>query len=318
MPILSDRHAVVGEISPTNLRFAVADIDELTMDHYVNFRTGDFASIELAVNAFLTSLPHRPARMSLAVAGDVAEGRAQLFHSPWSFTATQLQDTFSIPIVNLMRDIEAVSRAVPVLGQHDLLQVGEASPRIGPKAVMLVERDIETAITIPADHGLMIACGRAGDISFGAEDEDELLVINSMRRGPGRMTLRNLLTSTGLAALHDALRQHAGLNASGWQASQIVEAALLEEPDPHARQALYRFVSWLGRLGGDLTAVYGAAGGLYLVGNLPNALRDFLTDGTFSASFTASGGPSGFTSVVPVHIVTASNVALRGAALALS
>ncbi|MGG7537590.1 glucokinase [Rhizobium sp. 12,4] len=319
MPTLSDRHAVVGEIGPTHLRFAVADIDELAMDHYVNFRTAEFDSIELAIDAYLTSLQDRPARMSLAVAGDVAGGQARLLHHPWSFTAKQLHDAFSIPTVSLMRDIEAVCRSVPLLTQHDLLRIGEAMPpRVGPKAILLVERDVEAAAAVPVGPGWKAVLGRAGDISFGAEDGDELLVLNSIRRGPGRMVLRNVLTSTGLAGVYDALRQHAGLSASAWGVSEIIEAASLEEPDPHARETLQRFATWLGRLAGDLAAAYGAEGGLYLAGSLPNDLRNVLTEGTFAASFMAAGGPAGFASTVPVHIVTASNVALRGAALALS
>ncbi|WP_064713613.1 glucokinase [Rhizobium bangladeshense] len=319
MPTLSDRHAIVGEIGPTHLRFAVADIDELAMDHYVNFRTADFDSIELAVNAYLTSLQDRPARMSLAVAGDIAGGHARLFHRPWSFTAKQLQDAFSIPTVSLMRDIEAVSRSVPLLTQHDLLQIGGAiSPPVGPKAILLVERDVEVAAAVPVGPGWSVLLGRAGDISFGAEDGDELLALDSMRRGPGRIALRNVLTSTGLSGLYDALRQHAGLTASAWGVSEIIEAASLEEPDPHARETLQRFAAWLGRFAADLAAAYGAEGGLYLAGSMPNDLRDVLTEGTFAASFMAAGGPTGFASTVPVHVVTASNVALRGAALALS
>ncbi|MBX5135339.1 hypothetical protein HJB80_22195 [Rhizobium lentis] len=319
MPMLSDRHAIVGEIGPTHLRFAVADIDELAMDHYVNFRTADFDSIELAVDAYLTSLQDRPAKMSLAVAGDIAGGHARLFHRPWSFSAKQLQNAFSIPTVSLMRDIEAVSRSVPLLTQHDLLQIGAAiSPRVGPKAILLVERDVEVAAAVPVGPGWGTLLGRAGDISFGAEDGDELLVLDIMRRGPARITLRNVLTSTGLASLHDALRQHAGLGASTWGVSEIIEAASAEEPDPYASETLRRFTTWLGRFAGDLAAAYGAEGGLYLAGSLPNDLRNVLTEGTFTASFTAAGGPSGVASTVPVHIVTASNVALRGAALALS
>ncbi|WP_454854565.1 glucokinase [Rhizobium binxianense] len=319
MLTLSDRHAIVGEIGSIHLRFAVADIDELTMDHYVNFRTGDFDSIELALNAYLTSLPARPARMSLAVAGDVAEGHARLFHLPWSFTGKRLQDAFSIPVVNLMRDIEAVSRCVPLLAQHELLRVGGTVPsRAGPKAIALVERDIEAAIALPTDRGWTTACGRVGDMSFGAADDDELLVIGTMRSERGGTALGSILTSTGLAALHDALRLRAGLEASGWNASEIVAAASLDEPDSYAKEAIRRFAIWLGRFAGDLVAAYGAAGGVYMVGSVPNDMRDFLTDGTFAASFTAAGGPSGLASTVPVYIVTASNVGLRGAALALS
>ncbi len=318
MSTLSNRHAVVGEIGPTHLRFAVADIDELTMDHYVNFRTGDFDSIELAIDAYLRALPDRPTRLSLAVAGEVADGKARLNHLPWSFTSKQLQDAFSIP-VTLMRDIEAVSRCVPLLAWHDLLQVGGAvSPRAEPKAVILVERDIEAAIAVPTSEGWTVACGRADQISFGAENEDELLLVNAMRSGQGRIVLGTMLTSIGLGALHDALRQRAGLNASDWGISEIVQAAALAEPDPYAGEALRRFANWLARFASDLAAAYGAGGGVYLVGRVPNDLRDILTDGPFATSLTAAGGPLGFASTVPAYIVMASNVGLRGAALALS
>ncbi|MBY5323762.1 MULTISPECIES: glucokinase [Rhizobium] len=319
MSTLSDRHAIVGEIGSTHLRFALADVDELTMDHYVSFRTSDFDSIELALNAYLISLPCRPGRMSLAVAGDVAEGQAHLAHLPWIFTDKRLQDAFGVPVVNLMSDIRAVSLAVPLLAEHELLRVAATvSPQPGPKAVVLIERDIETAIIVPNGRDWKVTCGRAADITFGVEDADELLVLNTIRSHPGRITVGKILTSTGLAALHDALRLRAGLNPSGWNISEITTAASLDERDPFAKEAVERFAAWLGRFAGDLAAAYGASGGVYLVGSLPNDLRDFLTDGPFRASFARAGGPSGFASTVPVYIVKAFNVGLRGATLALS
>ena len=317
MPL--DRHAIVGEIGPTHLRLAIADIDELTMDHYVNFRTDEFASIELALNAYLTSLPDRPTRMGLAVAGTVADGEAHLFHSPWTFSERRLQDAFSIPVVHLMRDIEAISLCVPLLAQHELLRVaGAASMGAGPKAVILAERDIEAAITVPTAPDWTVQCGWAGDISFRAGDEDELHLINYTHTGSGSIALKNILTFAGLAALYDALKSRSGLHPSGWNASDVVAAALLDEPDPHAREALQRYAIWLARFAGDLASAYGASGGVYLVSSLSAQLRDFLTDSNAAASFTSAGGPSGFTSTVPLYIVTASNAALRGAAQALS
>ncbi len=319
MPTPLDRHAIVGEIGATHLRLAIADIDELTTDHYVNFRTNEFASIELALNAYLTSLPSRPARMSLAVAGAVADGEARLFHSAWSFSETRLKDAFSIPVVHLMRDIEAISLCAPLLTQHELLQVaGAVSTPPGPKAVILVERDIEAAIAVPTNAGWKVLCGRAGDMSFGAVDGDELYLINSMRAGSARISLRNILTFAGLSALYDALRLRSGLISSGWNASDIIAAALADEPDPHAQEALHRYATWIGRLAGDLASAYGASGGVYLVSSLTAQLRDFLADENVAASFIAGGGPSGFASTVPLYIVSAQNSALRGAALALS
>lgn len=312
-----DRHAIVGEIGSTHLRFAVADVDELTMDHYVNFRTADFHSVEQALNAYLKSLSHRPARASLAVAGHVTEDRAHVCRLSWTFTREQLQEALSIPVVNLISDINAVSLSIPLLAQHELVQIGGiAPPHLGPKAVVLVEKDIEAAITIPVGQEWKVICGRAGDISFGAEDEDELRLMESMRPGSGRMTLRGILTSTGLATLHNALRARAGLERSGWNASEIMAAASLEQ-DPLAIEALKRFAVWLGRFAGDLATACGAVNGVYLVGCLPNDILDFLTNGPFRGSFVAAGGQSGLASNIPLYIVTASNAGLRGAALAL-
>ena len=55
------RTAIAGEVGPTHVRFALIDMDELRLDHFVNFRCGDFTSIEQALASYLRSLPAHPA-----------------------------------------------------------------------------------------------------------------------------------------------------------------------------------------------------------------------------------------------------------------
>lgn len=318
MPMLSDRHAVVGEIGPGHLRFAVADIDELVIDHYVNFKTSDFDSIEVALDAYFKSLPGQPGKISLAVAGDVSDNQARISHLPWTFSARELQNAFAVPSVRLMRDIDAVSSCVPTLPPHELVKLTSPSPQSGPKGVVLLDRDLEAAMVAPHQHGWTVLHGRVGEMSFGADSNEELLLVQAMRHGIGRIALKRVLTSTGLTALYDALRLRSGLDAPSWSAFDIARAALSAEPDPIAHDALRHFANWLARFAGDLAAAYGAEGGIYLSGSLAIELREILRSEAFVESFSAAGGPDGFTSNVPVYLVTATNLALRGAALAIS
>lgn len=318
MSTSSDRNAVVGEITSSHLRFAIADVDEMTLDHYVQFRTGDFKSFEQALTAYLSSLSERPTRMSLAIAGIVEEGHAHLPRLHWNLTARQLQAAFSIPAIKLMSHVEAVSRCVPLLSQHELLKIGAGSSPTQPKAIAVVQEDIETAVAVASGRDWVVLPGRAGEMSFGAQDEDELVIFNVLRNGQNRTVVGNVLTSSALALLHEELRIGAGLDRSGWGVIEIIGAASGDSQDPFAARAVHHFINWLGRFVRDLAAVYGAGGGVYLAGDLIKDLQGFLVDGRFAAPPGPVARPSSAASPIPIYIVKPSNIAMRGAALASS
>ena len=66
------RLALVGDVGGSHARFAISDVDELTISHYASFRRDLFASLEEAIGAYLKSVPQRPTMAGIAVASPLA------------------------------------------------------------------------------------------------------------------------------------------------------------------------------------------------------------------------------------------------------
>ena len=81
------RTALIGDISGTHARFAICDIDELSVTHFAVFQTGMFPSLPDAVAHYLKSLPEKPAIAGFGIADPVT-----------GETSIQFTGTFSVSI----------------------------------------------------------------------------------------------------------------------------------------------------------------------------------------------------------------------------
>ena len=87
----SKRKAIIGDIGGTHARFAICDIDELSVEHFAVFRTDMFSSLPDAVVHYLESIPDNPDMAGFSIADPVSGGRMGVENTPWSFTSENLQ-----------------------------------------------------------------------------------------------------------------------------------------------------------------------------------------------------------------------------------
>ena len=314
MSMSSARRAIVGEIGSHHLRFAVADVDELTMDHLVNFKTEDFTSVQQALFSYLKSLGAPPKVVSLAIAGSVEGDRAHVFNSRLTLSKKELQSALSLDRVEVATDAEAIAKVTELLSAHDLHQIaGAIQTGGGPRAVAIIGEGVRTAIAVSGGQKDIILSTRAGDMSFGAVDEDDRWFVEQMQEDSGGRTAGSLLSVDGLMALYNAASRQAGTSRSCSTVQEILTAAS-KHGDPLAIIALERYALWLARFSSDVTLATGARGGVYLAGDLPAKLVRFLDGGAFKATFEAARAMSG----VPVYVVTSLSASLRGAAMAIA
>lgn len=309
------RQAVVGDIGGTHARFGIADIDELSIDHYVSFECSGFASLIDALTAYLRSVPDHPKTISLAVAGPVIDDAVEMTNLPWRITKRAIGAAAHAGQVCLINDFHAAALSLPHLQTHDIVQIGGQPVR-----------DQATKVVLGAGTGLGVAAlawmgnkwvalpSEGGHMAFAAQTVEEFDIVAQLRRDIGYVSCESMLSGPGLARLYRLLQERPGTPVS---ARDIVHRADVDG-DPTALQAVRLFVAWLGRFAGDVALVYGARGGVYIAGGIAPKILGFLFEGHFRAAFEAKGQSSNYLGNIPVYLIKTPQAGLIGAALALA
>lgn len=315
---VDSRQALVGDVGGTNARFAVADLDEMTISHFASFRCAMFPSLPAAIKAYLRTIPLRPSTTSIAIAGPVSGDVVHLTNLSWSFTLDELRAAAETMHIRIINDFEALALSLPHLHPGDLHQIGGAEPvTVAAKAVLGPGTGLGVAGLVPSSSGRFAMPSEGGHISFAAEDEAELAIVDRMMQGRGHVSCERLISGPGLVKAYQALADTKGAIVEPRSAADIVGRAL-SRSDALAEEALGYFVRWLGRFAGDVALLFGARGGIYLGGGIAPKILDALTTGAFRTSFLSKGRLSPYLEPIPVYVITAPDAGLRGAAAALA
>src|SRR5690348_7847571 len=102
--VSNSRSALVADIGVTTCRFAIADIDELSITHFAAFRSEMFGSIEEAIKGYMASIPHRPPMAGFAVAAPESGCRFKMTNLPWSFGIEDLRRATACSHVRIVND----------------------------------------------------------------------------------------------------------------------------------------------------------------------------------------------------------------------
>lgn len=313
------RKALVGDIGGTNIRFAVSDFDELTIDHFASLRTEDFASLQEALKQYLRTIPSCPDRVALAVAGRVSGAAATMSNVPWSFTEAEIRAVTGSREIKLINNFEAVALMVPHLTDTEIITIGEHGPAVpmATKVVIGVGTGLGVAALFASPSGSFATAGEGGHASLGARNEAELARMRAVNAGHDYPAAESLLSGAGLRALYQTIAREAGVPVRPLDAPEVIKAAASDE-DPVAAASLTQFAAWLGRFVGDVALLYGARGGVYLAGGIPSAIVDALSTEAFQTAFRARGRLTPYATAIPLHVIkAASDAGLRGAAVTL-
>ena len=103
---------IVADIGGTNARFALARQGQISAP--VQLLCADFPGIEQALETVFTQLTpeHPPTRLSLAVAGTVADDEVMISNNHWRFSKYQLKSRFGLDALTVINDFTAQALGV--------------------------------------------------------------------------------------------------------------------------------------------------------------------------------------------------------------
>jgi len=314
----SKRKAIIGDIGGTHARFAICDIDELSVEHFAVFRTDMFSSLPDAVVHYLESIPDNPDIAGFSIADPVAGGPMGVENTPWSFTPEDLQAACGAKKVHFVNNFEALALVLPYLNAHDRCQINAGTAIDGaPKVVLGIGGEFGTASLIEASGKHIPISGNAGHSAFAATNEREMAVLSKVAGTYGYAPLQSVLSGRGLEAIHATLADIEGLPEPVASATEIIDLAL-EDDDALAIDTLDCFVSILARVTGDMALLHDARGGVYIGRGITPKILKLLDSDRFREIYLDKGAMSAQLASIPVYAVLANDAGLRGAAISTS
>ena len=332
---------IVADIGGTNARFALARQGQISAP--VQLLCADFPGIEQGLETVFTQLTpeHPPTRLSLAVAGTVADDEVMISNNHWRFSKYQLKSRFGLDALTVINDFTAQALGVTCYLKGDrLFTMDEAtmnkatmdeatmdgnSPHIqllregtadtdAPIAVLGPGTGLGFSALIPAQGYMVPLETEGGQVGLAAQTQEEESLLAAIRSGQrhDRLVAEDILSGRGLVTLYN----HLGDNKLDTEQAAMLQI-LAENGEVQANKAIIHFLNFLGNYIASAILHLGAKQAVYICGGITPRLQKFLPQSAFFDRITHHDRFSDFIADVPVYLVQDNASGLRGSAVAL-
>jgi glucokinase len=304
---------LVGDIGGTNARFALLVDSHAEPKEFPVVQTADYATIDDAIEQ--TVINHtsiRPRSAILAVAGPVDGDEIDLTNCDWVVRPKQLIANLGFEDVTVLNDFEAQALAVVSIEKEYLHQIGGSEEEVVATRVVLGPgTGLGVAGLVRTRTAWVPVPGEGGHIDIGPRSERDYQVFPHIETIEGRVAAEQILCGRGLRNLYLAICA-ADKVAPVLDTPPDITAAGLDGSNPQAVETLELFVTYLGRIAGDLALIFKAHGGVYLSGGIPQRIMSALQAGSFRAAFEDKAPHTHFMRDIPVRVVVHPLAALSG------
>lgn len=305
---------LIGDIGGTNARFGLIETKGGEPRLLSRESTAGHPHPSAAIRASLAaSGAPAPRSAILAIAGRVDAPAVQLTNADWLVDAAAIGRDFGLSRVALVNDYVPVAAGAAGIAPDELTPIGpERGDTAGPRLVLGPGTGFGAAALMPYGDRLAIVSTEAGHTDLGPTDAEEAEIWPALERVEGRVTVETVLSGSGLARLHAALRAvKAGGDGSRHDPAEITRSGLSGE-DPQARAALALFGKLLGRVCGDLALTFLATGGVYIGGGIAPRIVTVLREGRFREAFERKAPFAGQMREIPTSVITVKDPAFSG------
>ncbi len=311
-------YRLVADIGGTNARFGITLADDPVPRAVAVLATSSFADIGSAVRAYLAQVnAELPRHMCAAIAGPVNSKTIRMTNNSWSFRPGELRRDLGLESLKIINDFEAMAWGVSGISPHERVQIG-GQPVAGcdlPIAVIGPGTGFGSAMLLANGAEHQIIATEGGHASLAPANQRELAITRWLLQQDIFCSREAVLSGVGLELLYRAISAIDGQQRL-LAAPEIQKQAVASSEGP-AREALEIFCAMLGTAAADQALCSGALGGVYIVGGIVPRFIPFLQASNFRQRFDSGQRPmSRYLQAIPVYVVTAPSLGLRGAALA--
>ncbi|MEW5249380.1 glucokinase [Microbulbifer discodermiae] len=329
---VSQNWKLVADIGGTNARFGLArhggeghrGLQGTLVEDIRQLPCAQFEQLEAALESYLQSLPaSKVASLSeacLAVAGPVGSDRIAVTNLPWSFSKSSLKRSLGYARFEVINDFAALALSCPGLQGEELARVDTETEPVSehpmpeePRVVIGPGTGLGVCGLLRNGNTWRALPGEGGHTTIAPVNEEELAIVQYLRREHCHISAEHLLCGRGLANIHRGLAAIGGQRETSRDPAAITAAAL-DGSCALARYTVHLFCNLLGSFCGDAVLTLGARGGLYLGGGILPRIEPLLRASDFMSRLRAKGVMSAYLHKLPVYLVRHPFPALVGAA----
>jgi glucokinase len=308
---------LVADIGGTNGRFGIASVDEanatITLDQVRTYMNAEFSDLGSLLNEYLSTLEGDvPGSACLAVAGPNDGRTGFMVNLDWEIDAYNLEQVSSINRIQLVNDFAAQAAAVLRLSAADIVCLHQGAPDAGGIAVIGPGTGLGVAALTPG-FSRKVVSAEGGHMSWAPVDDRERALLGFLQPQVDYVCVETLLSGAGLVRIHDFLNREAPEPLEPLDPADITARALYNT-DASCSESVQLFLAILGSVAGDIVLAQGATAGVYLAGGILPRIEPLIAESALLQRFQAKGQLSGYMENVPVHLITADNTTLTGAA----
>lgn len=297
-----------------------------TPRHLQVFPSGRFTSLKAIIAQFLQDKNVTVKVASFGVAGPVVDGRSQITNLPWVVDSAIIRQTFHIPHVTLLNDLESIANAIPHLQADDvaIINKGEAAPG-GAIAVIAPGTGLGEAFLTWTGQRYQAHPSEGGHASFAPTNADQRALLAFLEEKMHHVSFERVCSGSGIPNLYAFWQQDGRFAEPQWLREQIARA---KDPTPIIVEAglagtaeictatVQMFVDILAGEASNMAVKVLATGGVYLGGGIPPRLLKLLQTDRFIAEFSDKGRFSEMMLKIPIRVICNPQTALLGAAWA--
>ncbi|UOM35122.1 glucokinase [Acuticoccus sp. I52.16.1] len=305
---------LIADIGGTNVRLAVLPEAHSPVRDFPTVQTSAFPDFASAAEAtVLDATAIMPRSCLIAAAGPITGAHVKLTNADWEIDPVALCRQLNLDTVITFNDFEALALSLPYLHGEQLLQVGagETVPR-APRVVIGPGTGLGVAVMVYGDKRYTPLAGEGGHVSLAPETDRDFQIWPHIDRLHGRISGETLLSGRGLARIYRAIARADGKDPWCTEGSEVTHA--LGYDDVIAAEAIDLFLTYLGRMAGDLALVTLAKGGVYIGGGIVPRLADRIASSGFRAAFEAKAPHAAIMRDIPTYLITEPKPAVSGMA----
>lgn len=307
------KYALVGDVGGTNARFALCELQTGRISHIKTFSTSKYKNLEVVIKNYLNEQQKVVQDSSIAIACPITKNWIEMTNHSWAFSITKIKSVFCLKHLEVINDFTAVSMAIPMLSEIDVIQFGgKKAKKDCPIAVYGAGTGLGVAHLVHVDKRWVSLPGEGGHVDFAPNSEEEDLILEVLRSELGHVSAERLLSGMGLVNLYKAIVKSDQRIPENLQPSDVTNRALADICID-SRRALSLFCVIMGRFGGNLALTLGTFGGIYIAGGIVPRFLDFFKSSGFRTAFEDKGRFKDYVKNIPVYMITNNHPGLIGA-----
>ncbi|WP_294280458.1 glucokinase [uncultured Chryseobacterium sp.] len=289
-----------------------------------SYATKDYASFSDILRKFiqennLTDI----SRVGISVPGPVIHGKSSPERLGWNLDVEEIRRDFGFENIQLVNDLESSAYGMALLRDEDLEAVYTGGHlEKGNVAILAPGNGLGEAGYFFDGQYLRPFATEGGHSEFSPRTNVEVEFYQFLNNIYGIVSWENVLSKDGLFNIYRFLRdvkrhpEPEGLGerlSNGNFVQELYKAA--EEGVLICKIAIDTFLEFLAREANNLTLKLKATGGLFISGDIPQMIREYLDNDKFYEKFKISDKMEHMLKDIPIYLVKSDNTSLNGVVL---